>query len=359
MSEKESADDKRTDRRSYLRRLVLGAIGTLALASAFRARETPQVHSGDGDNLRIGIENSGTSTTTLTMTNPSYNAMRFNGSIRVESPSQCVTVNADGAASLGLFAFGTHHGIEGNSTSGSGIIGSSSPPCSFATESIGMQGLAGGTGIAVMGKASAASAKPLVARGYAAQSANLQEWQDSGGTVLSAVNSAGRLAVGHSAPSYMFDLRTPASSTAQMHVASTNTDAGGYLISANDGNLFMAGGANYSGSGTSWTAKATSAYLFGGGAAGVRFYHDTGLAPGGSYTPTARMWIGASGSVGIGTESPTDMLDVNGNAIRVRTSKTPASATDTGNAGEICWDSNYVYVCVAANTWKRAALNTW
>ena len=53
------------------------------------------------------------------------------------------------------------------------------------------------------------------------------------------------------------------------------------------------------------------------------------------------------------------MLDVNSDTVRVRTAKTPASATATGNAGDICWDSGYVYVCVAANTWKRAALATW
>lgn len=49
----------------------------------------------------------------------------------------------------------------------------------------------------------------------------------------------------------------------------------------------------------------------------------------------------------------------NADVLRLTISKTPASASDTGNAGEICWDSNYVYVCVAANTWKRAALSTW
>ena len=38
---------------------------------------------------------------------------------------------------------------------------------------------------------------------------------------------------------------------------------------------------------------------------------------------------------------------------------TPASATATGTAGEIAWDANYIYVCTAANTWKRAALSTW
>lgn len=35
--------------------------------------------------------------------------------------------------------------------------------------------------------------------------------------------------------------------------------------------------------------------------------------------------------------------------------KTKASG-DTGTAGQICWDANYIYVCVAANTWKRASL---
>lgn len=67
----------------------------------------------------------------------------------------------------------------------------------------------------------------------------------------------------------------------------------------------------------------------------------------------------ADGKVGIGTSTPTSMLDVNSNSVRLRTAKTPASATDTGTVGQICWDSGYVYVCVAANTWKRAALATW
>jgi len=37
----------------------------------------------------------------------------------------------------------------------------------------------------------------------------------------------------------------------------------------------------------------------------------------------------------------------------------PASATATGTAGEVRYDSGYVYICVATNTWKRAALATW
>lgn len=58
-------------------------------------------------------------------------------------------------------------------------------------------------------------------------------------------------------------------------------------------------------------------------------------------------------------------VDVNGNGdfvgtkVRIRTSSTPASAGANGSAGDICWDSSYIYVCVATNTWKRAALATW
>jgi len=69
-----------------------------------------------------------------------------------------------------------------------------------------------------------------------------------------------------------------------------------------------------------------------------------------------------SGSVGFGGSpviSDGRGIHLFGKILRLGTSKTPASASDTGNAGEICWDANYIYVCVAANTWKRAALSTW
>lgn len=66
-----------------------------------------------------------------------------------------------------------------------------------------------------------------------------------------------------------------------------------------------------------------------------------------------------TGNIGLGTTSPTDILDINGNSIRLRTSKTPVSASDTGITGEICWDSSFLYICVATNTWKRTGLSSW
>jgi hypothetical protein len=37
----------------------------------------------------------------------------------------------------------------------------------------------------------------------------------------------------------------------------------------------------------------------------------------------------------------------------------PASATATGTAGDIRYDADYIYICTATNTWKRAAITTW
>lgn len=38
---------------------------------------------------------------------------------------------------------------------------------------------------------------------------------------------------------------------------------------------------------------------------------------------------------------------------------TPASAAAAGVAGTIVWDTGFIYVCTAVNTWKRAAIATW
>lgn len=51
---------------------------------------------------------------------------------------------------------------------------------------------------------------------------------------------------------------------------------------------------------------------------------------------------------------------VRANGSDVVTSRAvPATASSTGTAGQIAWDIGFVYVCVATNTWKRAALVTW
>lgn len=37
----------------------------------------------------------------------------------------------------------------------------------------------------------------------------------------------------------------------------------------------------------------------------------------------------------------------------------PVSSSAAGVAGQMAYDADYFYVCVATNTWRRVALNDW
>ena len=67
---------------------------------------------------------------------------------------------------------------------------------------------------------------------------------------------------------------------------------------------------------------------------------------------TIRAWCDNTGKWGFGTTAPTASLDTEGDSLRIRTASTPASATAPGEAGTIKWDADYLYVCVATDTWK-------
>lgn len=66
-----------------------------------------------------------------------------------------------------------------------------------------------------------------------------------------------------------------------------------------------------------------------------------------------------AGNLGLNTTQPTARLDINSNTMRLRTSKTPASGNALGNTGDICWDSDYIYVCTSMNNWKRSSITGW
>jgi hypothetical protein len=53
------------------------------------------------------------------------------------------------------------------------------------------------------------------------------------------------------------------------------------------------------------------------------------------------------------------VVTINDDHFIVENSKTPSNASDAGTAGTICWDSNYIYICVATDTWKRVGISTW
>ena len=43
--------------------------------------------------------------------------------------------------------------------------------------------------------------------------------------------------------------------------------------------------------------------------------------------------------------------------LQIQSVTAPANASSTGTAGQIAYDSNYFYVCIATNSWKRVAIN--
>jgi hypothetical protein len=51
-------------------------------------------------------------------------------------------------------------------------------------------------------------------------------------------------------------------------------------------------------------------------------------------------------------------LVVFGNTF-INNSYVPALANSTGLAGQIVWNANYLYICIATDTWKRANISTW
>lgn len=59
----------------------------------------------------------------------------------------------------------------------------------------------------------------------------------------------------------------------------------------------------------------------------------------------------------IGSIAATETLVSNG--LTVSTSFTPTSANSPGTKGQIAWDVDYVYVCIADGVWRRAALTSW
>lgn len=56
---------------------------------------------------------------------------------------------------------------------------------------------------------------------------------------------------------------------------------------------------------------------------------------------------------------PGRLVPQGGGSLAVPWKSVPASASASGTAGQVAYDSNYLYLCVAADTWKRVSLSTW
>jgi len=63
--------------------------------------------------------------------------------------------------------------------------------------------------------------------------------------------------------------------------------------------------------------------------------------------------------IGLMTNDPTSVLDINADSVRIRTANTPASSSVDWQVGTITWDANYIYITTSPGVTKRAALSTF
>jgi len=90
-----------------------------------------------------------------------------------------------------------------------------------------------------------------------------------------------------------------------------------------------------------------------------------GLSGSNKYTKGINLASGSDNCKIIGniidSTTVTTQIDDNASGTEISTASVsaPASATSTGVAGTIAYDSSYVYICIATNTWKRVAISSW
>ena len=186
----------------------------------------------------------------------------------------------------------------------------------------------------------------------------------TGGTGRLFITSAGLVGVGTSGPNVPLET-AGANGTISIfrtnNATAANNAGGGFdaVASATASSRYAimwldADGANFAGSDYFYIQK-------NGNSGSVQIIQQSNAAMEFHTNGSHRARIDSSGRLLVGTSSDSGgaLLQVNGNRIRVATAKTPSSASDTGTAGEICWDADYIYVCTATNTWKRTAISTW
>lgn len=54
----------------------------------------------------------------------------------------------------------------------------------------------------------------------------------------------------------------------------------------------------------------------------------------------------------------TSCVDLRRSVAELQLVEVPSTRTSTGNPGMVAYDSNYWYICTAADTWGRIALDT-
>jgi len=196
-----------------------------------------------------------------------------------------------------------------------------------------------GTGTHVAITSQGATVVPLCVKGAASQSGNLTEWQNSSGTILLRVDSAGNLQLPAAGSTYVGTDGANVVFLTASHITafrSGNTYASQHLGSTHQGSYFLRN--NSASAGFGWGVP---------GAASVD-------------SPDTKISRNAAGVVEINNGTAGTFRDLIVRNFRMSApTLVPASASATGTEGQIAWDASYIYVCTATNTWKRVAIATW
>jgi hypothetical protein len=124
--------------------------------------------------------------------------------------------------------------------------------------------------------------------------------------------------------------------------APNGTDTSKYIDMGINGNNF---------SSSSWTISGKNdGYV----------YINSGNLTLGTDTPdtTVKVHVGGTLAGNVVTTFSNSNVTICGNLI-VCNVYVPTANNSVGTAGQIAWDSGYVYICIATDTWKRANISTW
>ena len=154
---------------------------------------------------------------------------------------------------------------------------------------------------------------------------------------------------------YVFDMSDSSNSGQVLKFSTTNDGTHG------GGNEYST---NVITSGTPGNANATVTITIDSNTPSTFYYYEnaTGGA-GGKITKVTEGILHIDGKLGVKQLNPTTELEVNGttktSSLIVSSNSPPASSTSTGVKGTITYNNDYLYICVATNTWKRVALDTF
>lgn len=187
----------------------------------------------------------------------------------------------------------------------------------------------------------------------------------TGGLGISTIATSGNLTVGSTLnATYRLYVRGPGDTAAAIVKISANNETVGTSIGYNwigtvDTDAFYS--IVYNGTGAVYIGTAQGT--------GIRFSVDGGyndIYAGGrdfgisaDSGHTIALCKTSTPATGIAVNTTNGNVTLGNGKFIITTPQTPASASATGTIGTIAWDTSYVYVCTATDTWKRVAIATW